>query len=190
MVFLTLDSLHKQCLILMTPTLSEIRRNPICSDLHIILQPYWIWPPQLIVGPHSSVFFAFLDPDGSLTQGLARSHLAMFSKEITFKKWLTRPPLVQCAHCHKLGHQGPLYTLPKEVLCCHLCGGNHRGLDHPYKCKQADRHAKAGTYDCLIICLNCKELGHSARDAACATWASFRSPALNAPHAASHQTLP
>ena len=164
--------------------LSEVRRNPICSDLQIILQPRWIRPPELILGPHSSVSFAFLDPDGLLTQGLSRAHLAMFGKEITFKKWLARPPLVQCARCHKLGHQGPRCTLPKEALCCPRCGGNHRAADHPHKCKQADRHAKEGTCDCPIICLNCKELGHSARDVTCAMRASFRSPAHNTTHAA------
>jgi hypothetical protein len=67
--------------------LSEVRCNPICSDLHIILQLHWIWPTQFIVGLHSSISFAFLDLDGSLTEGLSYLHLAMFGKEITFKKW-------------------------------------------------------------------------------------------------------
>jgi hypothetical protein len=100
--------------------LSEVKRNLIYADLHIFLQPHWIHPPQLVTGPHSSISFAFFDPNGKITQDLAQLHLG---KEITFKKWLVRPPLVQCGRCHKLGHQGPRCTLPKEALCCYICRG-------------------------------------------------------------------
>jgi hypothetical protein len=56
-----------------------------------ILQPRWLRPHQFIQGPHSSLSFAFLDPDGTYTRHMAKAHLAIFSKKITFKKWLARP---------------------------------------------------------------------------------------------------
>jgi hypothetical protein len=51
--------------------LSEVRRNLICSDLHIILQPRWLRPQQSIFSANSSISFAFLDPAGSITQAMA-----------------------------------------------------------------------------------------------------------------------
>jgi hypothetical protein len=105
--------------------LSKVKQNPLCTDLQFMLQPCWMWPTQPEMGPFSSISFTFLDPDGSIMQAMSRSHLAMFGKAITFKKWLVRPPILQYPHCHKLGHLGTCYQLSKDVLCCHLCSGNH-----------------------------------------------------------------
>jgi hypothetical protein len=77
--------------------ISEILHNPICSDLHFLLQPHWLHPTPSLTGPFSSLSFAFLDPNGSTTQIMAQSHLAMFKKAITFKKWQDRPLIIQCS---------------------------------------------------------------------------------------------
>jgi hypothetical protein len=61
----------------------------------------------------------------------------MFRKAITPKRWQARPSILQCPHCHKLGHQGLCYPLPKDALCCHICGGNHWAADHTQKCSKA-----------------------------------------------------
>jgi hypothetical protein len=66
--------------------ISKISHNPICSDLHFLLQLYWLHPTPSLTGPFSSFSFAFLDPNGSTTQAMAGFHLAMFRKAITFKK--------------------------------------------------------------------------------------------------------
>jgi hypothetical protein len=105
--------------------LSKVKWNPLCTDLQFMLQPCWMQPTQPEMGPFSSISFAFLDPDSSIMQAMSRSHLAMFGKAITFKKWLVRPPLLQCPHCHKLGHPGSCCQLSKDVLCYHLCSRNH-----------------------------------------------------------------
>jgi hypothetical protein len=141
--------------------LSEVLHNPICTKLHFILQPCWLRPTQPSTGPLSSFSFTFLDPDGSITQAMARSHLAMFGKAITFKKWQVRPPILQCSHCHKLGHQGLHCQLPKDAWCCYLCGGNHCAGKHPQKCKRVSNHSTPDACDCPLECITCKEPGHS-----------------------------
>jgi hypothetical protein len=160
--------------------LSEVRCNPICSDLHFILQPRWLRLAQSLTGPFSSISFAFLDPDGTITQAMMQSHLAMFRKAITLKKWQARPPILQCARYHQLGHQGPRCLLSKDALCCHLCGGNHRTSEHPLKCSKASSHHTQGTCDCPISCLIYKKPGHSARDLSCPTREAYKTPAHNA----------
>jgi hypothetical protein len=160
--------------------LCEVRCNPICVDLQFILLPWWLHPTQLETGPFSSLSFAFLDPNGSITLIMSKSHLAMFGKVITFKRWLVRPPMLQCPHCHKLGHQGAHCTLPKDALCCHLCGRNHQVAEHPLKCKHAKNHSTPGKCDCQVACIICKEAGHSARDLVCPAWNTYKVLAFNA----------
>jgi hypothetical protein len=157
--------------------LEEMRRNPLCANLHFVLLPRWVRPPDRISGMHSSFSFAFLDPDGSTTRTMARTHLAMFGKAITFKKWRPRPALMQCLRCHKFGHLPPRCPLPKDAIRCHLCGGNHRTVEHATKCAAAPGHAVPGTCDCPTKCINCGQEGHSARDTICPTRKSYKTPA-------------
>jgi hypothetical protein len=166
--------------------LSEVRRNPICSDLLFFLQPRWLRLTPTLNRPFLKPSFAFLDPDGSITQAMVTSHLAMFGKAITFKRWQVRPPILQCARCHSLGHQGLHCRLPKDALCCHWCGGNHRAAEHPLKCKKASDHATPGKCDCPVTCITCKEPGHSVRDPACPAREAYKVPAFNSTNLATN----
>jgi hypothetical protein len=149
--------------------LSKVKCNLICLDLHFILQLCWLCPAQSLTSPFSSISFAFLDPDGTITQVMVQSHLVMFGKAITLKKWQARLPILQCTYCHQLGHQGPCCLLSEDALCCHLCGGNHCTLEHPLKCSKASSHHTPGMCDCPISCLICKKHSHSIRDLSCPT---------------------
>jgi hypothetical protein len=159
--------------------LSEVLRNLACLELHYIMQPHWLRPPHSLVGQFSSISFTFLDPDGSITRTLMRSHLAMFGKAITPKRWQARPPILQCPCCHKLGHQGLHCPLPKDALCCHICGGNHWAADHTQKCSKAANHPTQDMCNCPLMCITCKEPGHTARDLVCPAQAAFKTPAHN-----------
>jgi hypothetical protein len=159
--------------------LSKVLHNLACSELHYIMQPHWLCPPHSLVGQFSSISFAFLDPNGGITQTLMRSHLAMFGKAITPKTWQARPPILQCPCCHKLGDQGLHCLLPKDALCCHICRGNHQAADHTQKCSKAANHPTQDTCNCPLMCIICKESRHTARDLACPTQAAFKTPAHN-----------
>jgi hypothetical protein len=67
--------------------LEEVKRNLLCTNLHFVLHPRWVRPAERISSQHSSFLFAFLDPEGDVSHTMARTHLAMFRKAITFKKW-------------------------------------------------------------------------------------------------------
>jgi hypothetical protein len=157
--------------------LEEVKRNPLCSDLHFVLPPRWVRPAERINGPHSTFSFAFLDPEGDISLTMAHTHLAMFGKAITFKKWRPRPPLMQCMRCHGFGHLPPRCQLPKDAVRCHVCGGNHRAQEHGGKCKNAANHTHPDTCDCPTKCINCGQEGHTARDTVCPDRAPFKTPA-------------
>ena len=157
--------------------LEESKRNPLCANLHVVLPPRWVCLAERITGQHSSFSFAFLDPDGGITHLMARTHLAMFGKAITFKKWRPRPPIMQCLRCHKLGHLPPRCPLPKDTIRCHICGSNHHAVDHATKCTMAANHTTQGVCDCQVKCINCDQLGHMARDATCKARDQFKIPA-------------
>jgi hypothetical protein len=170
--------------------ISEISHNPICSNLHFLLQPRWLCPTPSLTTHYSSFSFAFLDPDGSITQTMAQSHLAMFGKAVTLKKWQDRPPIIQCPRCHRLGHHGPHCQLPKDALCCHLCGGNHHAAEHPQKCAKATNHNMEGKCDCPTSCIVCKKSGHTARDLSCPAQDAYKTPAYNATTTATFTSHP
>ena len=77
--------------------LEEVVRNPICAKLHFVLTPAWVRRPEHITSDTSSISFAFIDKDGTITQTMKKAHLAMFGKPVTFAKWVSRPPLTQCS---------------------------------------------------------------------------------------------
>jgi hypothetical protein len=160
--------------------LEELARNPICADLMIVLPPRWVRAVELFTSPHSSISFAFHDPDGEITRMMAHAPLAMFGRAVTFKKWLARPPLRQCPRCHKLGHLPPRCPLLKDAVRCYICGDNHTASDHPLKCKAAGTHAVPGVCDCLVKCINCNQDGHSAKATFCKARDAFKVPAHNA----------
>jgi hypothetical protein len=159
--------------------LEEVKCNPLCSDLHFLLPPRWMRPSAHISGRHSSFSFAFLDPDDNISHAMSQTHLAMFGKVITFRKWRPRPPLMQCGWCHKFSHLPPWCPLPKEAVRCPICGGNHRKVEHAARCVNAANHAGLGTCNCPIKCINCGKDGHSARDVTCEARIPFKTLAQN-----------
>jgi hypothetical protein len=132
-----------------------------------------------ISGQHSSFSFTFLDPDGDISCAMSQTHLAMFRKAITFRKWRPRPPLMQCGRCHKFSHLPPRCPLLKEAVWCPMCGGNHHKVEHMARCVNAANHTGPGTCNCPIKCINCGKDSHLARDVTCKAQIPFKTPAQN-----------
>jgi hypothetical protein len=160
--------------------LEELKRNPICAKLHYILPPAWVRRPDLITSGNSSISFAFVDRDGEITRAMKNTHLAMFGKPITFRKWVSRPPLSQCGRCHKLGHIANRCPMPRDAVKCFKCGKGHLAKDHAYLCVRQKSHQAHGSCDCEAQCLNCNEKGHYAIDISCKARLAFRIPTRDA----------
>jgi hypothetical protein len=155
--------------------LEEARTLPGLRKATFAMQPRWLRPAGSIEGDYSSITFAISDPDGAITNILLNNRAALFGKDVSVRKWIDKPALVQCSQCHALGHNkaSPACTLGKDSVKCHLCGGAHRYEKHDQHCPK--KHAVAGLCDCKHFkCLNCQKPGHNCRDARCPARDLFR----------------
>jgi hypothetical protein len=132
------------------------------------MPPRWLKPIEHISFSYSSITFALSDPDGSATSTLLKGWAALFGKEVTVQKWINKPALVQCLHCHALGHIKTFRACPlgKNSVRCFICGGTHPLEEHNQKCPK--KHTVAGNCNCKHYkCLNCQGLGHHCKDPTC-----------------------
>jgi hypothetical protein len=148
--------------------LEEARTMPGLNKAVFAMPPRWLKPPGSISTDYSSITFAISNPNSSITSELLNGRAAMFGKEVRIQKWINKPTLVQCSHCHALGHNkaSKACRLSKESVKCHICGGAHASDTHDQHC--CKQHAVAGLCDCSHYkCLNCQKMGHNARDVRC-----------------------
>jgi hypothetical protein len=155
--------------------LKEAKTMPGLKKAHFAMPPRWLKPVEHIETDYSMITFAISDPDGSITSTLLKGRAALFGKEVEIQRWVDKPALVQCSHCHALGHirTSRAYPLGKDSVKCHICGGSHPSEIHDQKC--ARKHAVVGICDCRHFkCLNCHKLGHNCRDTRCPARVLFR----------------
>ena len=156
--------------------LNEVKSIPSLQKAHFAMPPRWLKPAERIQSLYSSITFAISDPDGTITSNLLKSRPALFGKDVVIQRWVDKPALVQCSHCHALGHikSSRACTLSKDSVKCHKCGGPHASKDHDQSCP-SKRHAVAGICDCKTYkCLNCHKTGHDCRDSRCPARDLFR----------------
>ena len=112
------------------------------------MPPRWLKPIDRIETDYSTVTFAISDPDGAITSTLLKGRAALFGKEVEIQRWVDKPALVQCLHCHALGHIKTSRACPlgKDSVKCYICGGSHQSETHNQKC--ARKHVVAGICDC------------------------------------------
>src|ERR1019366_4609753 len=124
---------------------------------------------------YSTLTFAISDPDRSITNTLLKGRAALFGKETVIKRWVDKPLLVQCSHCHALGHSktSKACRLAKDSVKCHICGGTHSSEQHHQRCPRL--HVVAGICDCKHFkCINCQKTGHDCRNKLCPARDLFR----------------
>jgi hypothetical protein len=160
--------------------LQEVKAMPGLGRAHFAMPPRWLKPVHAIESAYSTMTFAISDPDGSITSNLLKGRAAIFGKEVTIQRWVDKPILVQCSHCHGLGHTkiSKACLLAKDSVKCYRCGGPHRSDKHDQECNR--KHAVAGKCDCKHFkCQNCLKPGHDCRDKSCPARTLFRQ---RAPH--------
>ena len=148
--------------------LAEVRMMPGLKKATFAMQPRWLKPLDEEYSLYSSITFALSDPNGSTTGALLNGRAALFGKEVTVRKWVDKPALIQCSQCHALGHNKSSKTclLNKDSVKCYKCGGAHKSELHDQLCTR--KHTVVGICDCQHFkCLNCHNRGHNCRDVRC-----------------------
>ena len=154
--------------------LAEVRTIPSLKKAHLAMAPRWLKPTERIHSEYSTITFAISDPDGTITDKLMVNRVALFGKEVVVQRWVEKPALVQCSHCHALGHIKTSKACPlgKDSVRCFKCGGSHHSDSHDKACIR--KHHLAGLCNCSFKCLNCHNTGHNCRDARCPARDLFR----------------
>ena len=155
--------------------LREVRTMPGLKKAHLAMEPRWLKPVGEINSAYSTITFAVSDPDGTITNTLSHDRAALFGKEVTIRRWIDKPALVQCSRCHVLGHikTSRACLLGRNLVKCFICGGTHNSEDHNSTCPR--KHAIAGVCDCKNYkCLNCQQVGHHCRDPGCPARERYR----------------
>jgi len=162
--------------------LAEVKAIPGLKKAHFAMAPRWLKPIGAIDWEYSTLTFAISDPGGAITESLLLGRAAIFGKEIVLKRWVDKPVLIQCSHCHRLGHSkvSKACRLSKDSVMCHICGGAHKSEQHNQRCPRI--HAVAGICDCTHFkCINCMKTGHDCRNKLCPARDNFRPRAGHKP---------
>src|SRR5882757_243734 len=116
--------------------LGEVKAIPGLKKAHFAMPPRWLKPADRIKSQYSTITFAISDPDGTITNKLLTGRAALFGKEVIIQRWVDKPALVQCSHCHALGHirSSRGCTLAKDSIKCYKCGGAHPSDKHHQSC--------------------------------------------------------
>ena len=159
----------------------ELDRNDSCQNMIIFGDPYWL-TARTAGAQHGSISFAFLDKDGSKLQRLIRNPPFLFGNRTTkVRKYISHPLLLECLHCHRLGHLAQRCSVPSTRLVCPICGQNHKEEDHTAKCPNVAKHVGMAC-SCPPVCINCirakksaQAKGHRAASLSCPLRSNFRS---------------
>ena len=157
--------------------LQETQSMPGLRNAYFSSAPHWIKPVGKMSSCYLSLNFAFSDPDGSITNLLLKGKQALFGKQVQVERWVDKPLLIQCGHCHTLGHaaSSKACRLPVDSVKCYICGRGHLADAHSWECIKAKQHKVAGKCDCRLQCLSCNKFGHHARESVCPACDGFRS---------------
>ena len=160
---------------------AALRLNPVFEGIQFVMPPRWLLRPEDIKSNYASLTFSVHDPEGTLTKSILQAPIGAFGAHALARRFESRPPLRQCACCHRLGHSASdtICQLKRDAVRCHLCGGSHPSHDHPTKCRHSGKHHEHGICDCPIKCINCRKEGHHALDITCPDRARFHIPGRN-----------
>ena len=152
----------------------ELSRGGSLAGLHLYDGP--TWTPKSTDDPDatSGVVHLFVhDPTGSALGKFFNKPTFMYNKRIASQIAIPPKPFIQCARCHRLGHDIYKCNRPSNARICHHCGSEkHDSNQHKYQCKQ--EHS-GPTCDCPPRCFLCRNArkptaqytGHTSIDSNC-----------------------
>jgi hypothetical protein len=164
---------------------NELMKSKVCAGHRIFSEPRWLGGPDRLAGKHhSSIVFSFYDPDGEGFELMKRSPPYLFGRETTVRAFESRPTLLQCARCLRLGHTSPNCKRSKSFIACAKCGGPHQTSIHKYHCNIRGAKHKGTHCDCPPTCFLCIEKklsgkAHIATDDSCPLRKHFRTNLRN-----------
>ena len=133
----------------------ELSRGGSLAGLHLYDGP--TWTPKSTDDPDatSGVVHLFVhDPTGSALGKFFNKPTFMYNKRIASQIAIPPKPFIQCARCHRLGHDIYKCNRPSNARICHHCGSEkHDSNQHKYQCKQ--EHS-GPTCDCPPRCFLCR----------------------------------
>ena len=105
-----------------------LRLNPIFENMQCVMPPRWLLWPEDINGDYASLTFSIHDPDGTLTKTILQTPLGVFGAHALARRFKSRPPLRQCASCHRLSHiaSDSICKTRNDAVRCYLCGERTR----------------------------------------------------------------
>jgi hypothetical protein len=167
---------------------AELSRSPVTRGRRTLAPPRWLGGPSHLDGKlHGSVVWSFYDPIGDAVELMTRRPPAFFGTYVRARKFSSRPTLIQCEHCHRLGHTAARCQRLKVANICVLCGGPHTTASHHFHCP-APKH-KGKKCDCPTSCFLCREKkrtnfeGHHARSQSCPLRSQYRADTTRPPPA-------
>ena len=152
----------------------ELSRGGSLAGLHLYDGP--TWTPNSTNDPDATtgVIHIFVhDPSGSCLGKFFNKPTFMYNKRIPSQIAIPPKPFIQCARCHRLGHEVSKCNRPSNARICHHCGSDkHDSNQHKYQCKQ--EHS-GPTCDCPPRCFLCRNArkspaqftGHTSLDSSC-----------------------
>ena len=133
---------------------NELSRGGSLAGLHFYDGP--TWTPKSTDDPDATsgvIHILVHDPSGSALGKFFNKPTFMYNKRIPSHIAIPPKPFVQCARCHRLGHDAPKCNRPSNARICHHCGSDkHDSNQHKYQCKQ--QHS-GPTCDCPPRCFLC-----------------------------------
>ena len=155
--------------------LEEVKLLPGLKKAHFAMPSRWLKSADRITTDYSTVTFVISDPDGTISSKLIQGRVALFGKKAEIQWWVEKPALVQCSHCHSLGHIKTSRACPlgKNSVRCYICSKAHQLEMHDYMCPW--KHEFVGTCNCMHFkCLNCQKTRHHCWNTQCLAWDLFR----------------
>ncbi|KAH9012007.1 hypothetical protein EDB83DRAFT_2530075 [Lactarius deliciosus] len=155
---------------------AELRLNPMFQTATLVTDPHWANDLNTNKSATSTVVFAYIDNDKSITQRAIKEGVSMFTFGVKFIFCGDSPRPKQCGRCFEMGHvtNAPECRWQGKNRCVR-CGRDHHHDDHDMEC-MATTHKSADRCDCKFKCLLCGKLGHNARSRACKTRGDFPPP--------------
>ena len=110
--------------------------------------------------PANTIVIPVVNNSGKVIADALQQGIFMFGEQVKFVITGNSPHLIQCSHCHQLGHPScsPRCKLHPAAVKCYQYSRSHHSDHHDYKCK--GMHCMLGPCNCKPKCLLCGTMSH------------------------------